>query len=430
MSLEFGAMIGLILFFLIAGLPIGLSFISAGMLYLLFTGQDTGLAAEQILNGMYNNFVTLAVPMFIFASRVASAGSLMDRLVDISTSLVGWMRGGMAHVNVFASLILSGMSGSAVADAAGSGRLQIEMMTKRRHYSEAYAAAITASSAVIGPIIPPSIPMVLYALVSNTSVGALFLGGVIPGILMTLGLMGAVTYTANRKQLPVDERRSLPQIWQSFLRGFLSLLTPAILLFGLYTGAFTPTEAAGIAAAYALLLTWVVYREIGGRDIYRIFLESLRDSTVTMSLLAGSFVLNYVITLEQIPSLLLRAFDNFDLSANALLLLINLLFLILGMFLDASVLLLVAVPLVFPIVQAAGINPIHFGVVIVLNIMIGLVTPPVGVLLFIVKGFVKASLTEIVRENAPFLIVLILVLLLIVLIPDLVLWLPQQVMNR
>lgn len=430
MSLEFGAMIGLILFFLIAGLPIGLSFISAGMLYLLFTGQDTGLAAEQILNGMYNNFVTLAVPMFIFASRVASAGSLMDRLVDISTSLVGWMRGGMAHVNVFASLILSGMSGSAVADAAGSGRLQIEMMTKRRHYSEAYAAAITASSAVIGPIIPPSIPMVLYALVSNTSVGALFLGGVIPGILMTLGLMGAVTYTANRKQLPVDERRSLPQIWQSFLRGFLSLLTPAILLFGLYTGAFTPTEAAGIAAAYALLLTWVVYREIGGHDIYRIFLESLRDSTVTMSLLAGSFVLNYVITLEQIPSLLLRVFDNFDLSATALLLLINLLFLILGMFLDASVLLLVAVPLVFPIVQAAGINPIHFGVVIVLNIMIGLVTPPVGVLLFIVKGFVKASLTEIVRENAPFLIVLILVLLLIVLIPDLVLWLPQQVMNR
>ena len=376
---------------------------------------------------MYNNFVTLAVPMFIFASRVASAGSLMDRLVDISTSLVGWMRGGMAHVNVFASLILSGMSGSAVADAAGSGRLQIEMMTRRRHYSEAYAAAITASSAVIGPIIPPSIPMVLYALVSNTSVGALFLGGVIPGILMTLGLMGAVTYTANRKKLPVDERRSLPQIWQSFLRGFLSLLTPAILLSGLYTGAFTPTEAAG---AYARLLTWVVYREIGGRDIYRIFLESLRDSTVTMSLLAGSFVLNYVITLERIPSLLLQVFDNFDLSATALLLLINLIFLILGMFLDASVLLLVAVPLVFPIVQAAGINPIHFGVVIVLNIMIGLVTPPVGVLLFIVKGFVKASLTEIVRENAPFLIVLILMLLLLVLFPDLVLWLPQQVMNR
>jgi tripartite ATP-independent transporter DctM subunit len=430
MSLEFGAMIGLILFFLIAGLPIGLSFISAGMLYLLFTGQDTGLAAEQILNGMYNNFVVLAVPMFIFASRVASAGSLMDRLVDVSTSLVGWLRGGMAHVNVFASLILSGMSGSAVADAAGSGRLQIEMMTKRRHYSEAYAAAITASSAVIGPIIPPSIPMVLYALVSNTSVGALFLGGVIPGVLMTLGLMGAVTYTANRKNLPVDERRTLPQIWQSFLRGFLSLLTPGILLYGLYSGAFTPTEAAGIAAAYALLLTWVVYREIGARHIYRIFLESLRDSTITMSLLAGSFVLNYVITLERIPSLLLKVFENFDLSATALLLLINLIFLILGMFLDASVLLLVAVPLVFPLVQAAGINPIHFGVVIVLNIMIGLITPPVGVLLFIVKGFVKASLAEIVRENAPFLVVLILVLLLIVLIPDLVLWLPQQVMNR
>lgn len=430
MSLAFILMLALLLFFLVAGLPIGISFIAGGMLYLMFSGKDLGLAAEQILNGLYTNFVILAVPMFIFASRVASAGSLMDRLVDFSTSLVGWWRGGMAHVNVFASLILSGMSGSAVADAAGSGRLQIEMMTKRKHYSEAYAAAVTASSAVIGPIVPPSIPMILYALVSGTSLGALFLGGVVPGLLMTAMLMVAVWYTAVRKNFPVDERRTPKDFWRSFRSAFLPLLTPAILLWGIYSGVFTPTEAAGVAAAYALVLTGLVYRELKWGDVYRILLESLRDSTVVLMIVAGSLLLNYIITIEKIPDLLLGSLSNLNLPPLAFLLLINVIFLVLGMFLDASALLLVAVPLVLPLVKALGIDLVHFGVVIVLNIMIGLITPPYGVLLFIVKGFVKSPLSEIIREDWPFLAVLVVCLFLLVLFPELVLALPRYVMRN
>lgn len=430
MSLAFLVMLALIVFFFLAGLPIGIGLIAGSIWYLILTGNDLGLAAEQISNGLYTNFVILAVPMFIFASRVASAGSLMDRLVDFAASVVGWWQGGLAHVNVMASLILSGMSGSAVADAAGIGRLQIEMMTRRRHYTEAYSAAITATSAVIGPIIPPSIPMVLYALVSDASLGALFLGGVLPGLIMAGALMLAVWFTAKRKGFPVDEPFTLRRFFQTMTRAFLPLLTPVILLGGIYSGAFTPTEAAGVASAYALALTGLVYRELSLKDVYTIFLDSLRDSTAVLMIVVGSFLLNYIITIERIPQLLLAFLSGLNLSPLGFTLLINAVFLVLGMFLDASVLLLVAVPLVLPLVKAVGINLVYFGVVIVLNIMIGLVTPPFGVLLFIVKGLVTAPMTEIIRESLPFLVVLVVSLLLVVFFPQLVLWLPREVLWR
>lgn len=430
MSLSLIVTLVLAVYMILTRIPVGLAFMAAGMWYLVLTGRDLGLASEQILNGLYSNFVILAVPMFIFASRVASAGTLMQKLIDLCLALVGRFRGGLAHVNVLASLILSGMSGSAVADAAGSGRLQIEVMTVRKHYSEAYAAAITASSAVIGPIIPPSIPMILYALVSGTSLGALFLGGVVPGLLITVALMVAVWYTATRKNFPVDERLDLAQIWQAARASFLPMLTPVILLGGIYSGVFTPTEAAGVAATYALLLTGLIYRELTFGSLYRIFADSLRDATVVMTIVAGSLMLNYVMTIERVPDLLLGFFSTLDLTPVLMLMLINVVFLVLGMFLDTSILLLVAVPLIFPVVRTAGIDPVHFGVVIVLNIMIGLITPPFGVLLFIVKGFVNATMAEIIREDWPFLIVLVISLFIVSLFSELVLWLPRQAMGN
>ncbi|HWG85237.1 MAG TPA: TRAP transporter large permease [Deinococcales bacterium] len=430
MSPAFIVIVLATLFMVLVRIPVGLAFMAGGMWYLLLSGRDMGLAAEQIMNGSYSNFVILAVPMFIFMSRVASAGTFMQRLVDFSLALVGSWRGGLAHVNVLASVILSGMSGSAIADAAGSGRLQIEMMTIRKHYSEAYAAAITASSAVIGPIIPPSIPMILYALVSGTSLGALFLGGLIPGLFMSGMLMLAVWYTANVKKLPVDAKLSLREIGRTTVKSILPILMPVILLGGIYSGIFTPTEAAGVAAVYVLILTGLIYRELNWAGVYGTFASALRDSTVTMTVVAGSLLLNYVLTVERIPNLVLDSLGSLELGRVGLLLLINLLFLLLGMFLDSSVLLLVAVPLVFPVVAAAGIDPVHFGVVIVLNIMIGLITPPFGVLLFIVKGFVKAPIGEIIREDWPFLIVLLASLLLLVLVPDIVTWLPRIAMGR
>jgi tripartite ATP-independent transporter DctM subunit len=430
MTLAFILTLIATVFMVLVRVPVGLAFMAGGMWYLLLSGRDMGLATEQIMNGSYSNFVILAVPMFIFMSRVASAGTFMQRLVDFSLALVGSWRGGLAHVNVLASVILSGMSGSAVADAAGSGRLQIEMMTIRKHYSEAYAAAITASSAVIGPIIPPSIPMILYALVSGTSLGALFLGGIVPGLLMSGLLMLAVWYTATIKNFPVDAKLSLAEIGRMTVKSILPLLMPVILLGGIYTGVFTPTEAAGVAGVYVLILTGLIYRELSWGGVYQTFAGALRDSTVTMTIVTGSLLLNYVLTVERIPDLVLGFLGGLNLGPVALLLVINLIFLVLGMFLDSSVLLLVAIPLVFPVIAAAGIDPVHFGVVIVLNIMIGLITPPFGVLLFIVKGFVSASFAEIVKEDWPFLIVLLITLFLITLVPDLVLWLPRTAMGR
>jgi len=424
MSAAFIWMLVTLIFLFAAGTPVGIALIASGIFYLLVGGKDLGLAAEQIMNGLYNNYVILAVPMFIFASRVASAGSMMDRLVELASVLVGWWRGGLAHVNVVASLILSGMSGSAVADAAGIGRLLIEMMTKKGRYSEAYAAAVTATSAVIGPIVPPSIPMVLYALVSGASLGALFLGGVVPGLLMALTLMAVIYFTARRRGFPVDERFALERLGAAFGRAFLALFTPVILLGGIYSGAFTPTEAAAVASAYTLFLVGAIYRDIGLAEIYTVFRDSLRDSTVVLTIIAGSFLLNYIITIERIPHRLLAMVGQYDLGPLGTILLLNLVFLILGMFLDASVLLLVGIPIIMPIVNAAGIDLVHFGVVIVLNIMIGLVTPPFGVLLFIVKGLVDAPMSAIVREALPLLFALVVSLLLIVFFPDLVLWLP------
>jgi len=272
--------------------------------------------------------------------------------------------------------------------------------------------------------------MVLYALVSEASLGALFLGGVFPGLLMASALMVAVWYTATRKGFPVDQRLAFRGFITSFARAFLPLLTPVILLGGIYSGAFTPTEAAGVASAYALALTGLLYRELSLKEVYTIFLDSLRDSTAVLIIVVGSFLLNYIITIERIPQLLLAFLTNLQLSPLALLLLINAVFLLLGMFLDASVLLLVAIPLVLPLIKSMGIDLVYFGVVIVLNIMIGLVTPPFGVLLFIVKGLVTAPMTEIIRESLPFLVVLLACLLLIIFFPGLVLWLPREVLGR
>jgi tripartite ATP-independent transporter DctM subunit len=349
----------------------------------------------------------------------------MDRLLRFCNALVGRFRGGLAQVNVVQSIIFASMSGSALADAAASGKLMQTLMTKDGKYTAAFAAALTAASSVIGPIIPPSIPLLLYALVSDTSIGFLFLGGVVPGVLLGLVQMGLIAATARRRNFPVEARvplRELPRItWEAFP----ALLMPVILLGCLYSGITTPTEAAAAAAAYALLISAFLYRSTGWRDIYASLERSARITISIGMLIAGALVFNYVVTVENVPRALAALLKGHELTPFAFLLAVNVLLLLLGCFLEGTTILLVIVPVFLPTAQLLGIDPVHFGVVAVFNIMIGLVTPPFGLLLFMMVRIAEVSLRDLVREMLPFLAVMIGALALITLFPDLVLFLPR-----
>jgi len=408
------------------GTPIAFSKFVAGISYLAFTGQDIGLAAEVALNGLYDSFVLLAVPLFIFAANVMNAGTISDRLLAFCLAVVGRLRGGLAHVNIVASLIFSGMSGSAIADAAGIGRVLIEIMTRDGRYSPGFAAAITAASATIGPIIPPSIPMVLYALVSGASVGYLFLGGVVPGFFMAAALMFVVWLVARRRDFPVEERIALREMPGITIRAFPALMLPVILLGGIYGGATTPTEAASIAAGYALILALGFYRALKLSGLVEILVESTKATATVALIIGGAFVFNYAVATEQVPAALAAWLSGTEISPLVFLLTINVIFLLVGCLFDATTMLLILVPLILPMVRQLEIDLVHFGVVIVVNVMIGLITPPYGVLLFVINGLTGIPLKDMIREIWPFLGILIAALLVMVLVPDIVLWLPRQ----
>ena len=406
-------------------MPIGFSMLASGIAYLLVKGQDLGLVAEQIGNGLYNSYVLLAVPMFIFAANIMNAGTVSERLFDFCRILVGRLPGGLAQVNVLVSVIFSGMSGSAIADAAGPGLVTIRQMQKKPEYTRGFAGAVVVAAATLGPIIPPSIPMVIYALVSGASVGALFLGGVLPGALMAVLLMVVIHAIAKRRNMPREERIALREWPVIFYRGALPLSMPVVLLGGIYSGAFTPTEAAAVAALHALILAGVVYRALTWRSFWGVVMESTRGSAVVTLILAGSFMLNYAFTAEGVPQAMAQWVNSMHLSQLSFLLLVNLLFLVLGCFLDVSVLLLVFVPMLLPAAKLLGVDLVHFGVLVVLNMMIGLIHPPFGMLLFVTKALTGIPIGEMMKEGWPFLVMLLLLLLAMTVFPPIVLWLPQ-----
>jgi len=408
------------------GLPIGLSMICGSILYLLLAGLDMGTVAEQLLNGMYTNYVILAVPLFVLAAEIMNSGSMTERLLRFCNVLVGRFRGGLAQVNVVQSIIFAGMSGSAIADAAGSGRMMQNMMTREGRYTPSYAAALTAVTAVIGPIIPPSIPMVIYALVSDASIGYLFLGGVVPGLLMAFLQMGQVAWTARRKNFPVEKAVPLREIPLITWRAFPAIMMPVLLLVCIYTGVTTPTEAAALAAAYAFAISVLLYRSLSFAEIYNTLLISAKTSASIGMLIAGALVFNYVITVENIPESLRVLLTAWDLDRVTFLILVNIILLLLGCVLEGTAILLIVVPVFIPTAQALGIDMVHFGVMVVVNVMLGLVTPPYGLLLFIATSISGAPLKDIVRDALPFLFWMVISLVLITFIPELVLWLPRM----
>jgi C4-dicarboxylate transporter, DctM subunit len=407
------------------GLPIGHAMIGGTVLYLYLAGLDMGTAAEQLLNGMYNSFLLLAIPLFILAAEFMNSGSIMDRLLRFCNALVGRFRGGLALVNVAQSVIFASMSGSALADAAGSGKLMQTMMTRDGKYSPSYAAALSAVSAVIGPILPPSIPLVLYALISDASIGYLFLAGVIPGLLIGAVQAGWIMFSARRRNFPVEPLVPLRELPRVTREAFPALLMPVILLGCLYSGITTPTEAAAVAAAYALLISSLLYRSVGWRDIYTSLLTSAHITVSIGMLIAGAIAFNYVVTVENIPKTVSAVLSAYQLSPFIFLLLVNVLLLVLGCFLEGTTILLVIVPVLIPTAHALGIDPVHFGVVTVMNIMLGLVTPPYGLLLFLMAKIADVPLGGIVREVMPFLLVMFIALALVTFVPGLVLFLPR-----
>jgi tripartite ATP-independent transporter DctM subunit len=370
-------------------------------------------------------YVLVAIPMFILAANIMNAASISDRLWAMANALVGRFRGGMGHVTVLVSMIFSSMSGSAITDAAGPGLVAVRMMREIGKYPAGLACAITAAAATIAPIIPPSIPLVIYALISGASIGALFLAGLVPGVMMGGALMIAIWLIAGRRNLPPTEHVPVSLLPGVMFRATPSLTLPVVLLGGIWTGVFSPTESAAVAALWALILGTVLYRKIKVSTLRAVFAESSRQTATTMLLLASAFILNYAIANERLADSLVAAIANMQLSQMQFMLVVNLFFLVLGCFLDGSVMMLVFVPLLIPSVRALGIDVTYFGIVVTLNFMIGLITPPYGLLLFVMSSLTRVPLIEIIREIWPFVLTLIALLLILTWFPQIILFLPH-----
>jgi C4-dicarboxylate transporter DctM subunit len=424
-SLGLWILVGVFAGLVLLRAPVAHAMFAAGIAYLFATGQDVGLLVDQVLTSMLTMYVLLAIPMFILAANLMNAATVSERLFGAANAIVGRMRGGLGHVTVMVTAAFSSMSGSAVSDAAGPGLVSVRMMRQVGGYPRGFAAAVAAAAATTGPIIPPSIALVIYALISNSSVGALFLGGIVPGLIMAVAMMLVVAVQARRLGLPPGVAMPLPDVMRALARAVVPMTLPVVLLGGIWGGVFTPTEAAAVAGFYALLLGALVYRTIGPRRFAAAISESLTQSSAVMLLVAGAFIVNYAVTNEQLALRFAAVFAEMDLGRVGFLLLVAVAFLVLGCFLDISVMLLVFVPVLLPAARALGVDLVHFGVVVTVNFMIGMLTPPYGVLLFVMSSLTGTPLPEIVRAIWPFVLALAGVLLLLILVPATVTWLPS-----
>src|ERR1700729_3405568 len=400
--------------------------LSAGFVYLVSTHQDTGLVVDQTMNGLYNSYLLIAVPMFIFVANIMNASGVIERLLAFGSAMVGHLPGGLAQVNVVTNLIFSGMSGSAVADASGPGLIVARMMAKNGRYPRGFAAATSVVSATLGPLMPTSIPMIFYALIANASVGAMFLGGLLPAGLMALSLMAVIAAIARRRGFPREKRLTWTETAPVLGRALLPIALPGILLGLIYSGVTTPTEAAAIAASYALLLALIVYRTLQLRQLLAVISDTVRATAMIALIMSGAFVFNYAVANEGVPQLIQTTFVQWNLSPTAFLLCVDGLMLLLAVVLDEITILLVIVPLLVPIAQGLGIDLIHFGIVVVINMMIGLTLPPHGLLLFVMSGLTGTPLADIFREMPPFILAMLAIVVLVTFVPDIALWLPRS----
>ncbi len=413
---------------IMAGLPLYASMALAALAFLWLGGFPITILPQKMAGSM-NSFPLVAAPLFILMGNILGAAKITDRIVDFASAVIGWVRGGYAHASILTSIIFAGMVGSAVADAAGSGAIEIRAM-KNAGYRPETAASITAAAATIGPIIPPSLPMVIYGVSADVSVGRLFIGGVIPGLLMGLALMLMVGVVARREGMGRQPFGGFLNIGRAFLRCFFAIMTPVVILGGMFSGYFTPTEAAAVACLYALFLGFVVYRTLEVRQLGPILVETAETTGVVMVLVMAAGALGWCISISRLPQtltpMILAAIDN----PLVFLLLVNILLLIIGCFMEALAAMLILIPILVPAAMSYGIDPVQFGVMMVLNLIIGTITPPVGVVLFVVTRIADISFERMSRAILPWLIPLIAVLAAVTLWPPLTTALPNLLMGK
>jgi tripartite ATP-independent transporter DctM subunit len=413
------------LVFLVMRVPIAVALLGSSLIFLVGTGQDLRII-PQIVVLSFNSFILLCIPLFMIAGELMNTGGMTTRLFDFAKTIVGHVRGGLGHVNVLGSMIFAGMTGSAVADAAGLGVIEMKAM-KDDGYDTEFAAAITAASATIGPIIPPSISFVLYGSMTGTSIAALFLGGVLPGVAMGISLMVACYFISKRKNYPASAKATWRKRGSAFIKALPSMLTPAIIIGGMLRGVCTPTEAAAVAVLYALILG-VLYREMTWQKLLGSMYSVAKSISTILFIVASASVFGWILTYIGLPQRLADALLQISNNKYVMMLVLNLLLLFLGCFMESIAIILIMVPMLMPIVDAVGIDRVQFGVVMAVNISIGLCTPPVGVCLFIVAAIGKITLESVCRTIWPMVLALLVALAFISYIPATVLWLPNALM--
>ena len=407
------------------GVHVGYALIMASIFFFTASGgwNLVPFALEQMFNGV-NSQTLLAVPFFVLAGNLMNGGGVTTRIFDFAASMIGHRKGGLAHVNVVASLIFSGMSGSALADAGGLGQLEIKSM-KDAGFDEGFAGGITAASCIIGPLVPPSTPLIIYAVLANQSVEKLFMAGFLPGLLTTAALMIMCSILSHKRKYPPEPKRSWSYRANSFKKSFWALLTPVIILIGIFTGYFTPTEAAVVAALYTMILGFFVYKELTLDSFFKICIDSIKTSGTIVLMILGVTLFQFVISREQMPQAIATFFTSHVSSKLTLLLMINIVLLILGTCIDALPLQMILVPILLPAILAYNINPIHFGVVVIFNLMIGILTPPMGTALFVVARVGNMQFKTLMKGVVPFLIPLVITLILLNVFPEITLILPR-----
>ena len=407
-------------------MPISFSMLASCIIYFLVAAPAAmGNVYTVITGNMIAGFTMLAAPLFVFMANVLNEGEVTDKMFDFCNGLLGRMKGGTAQVNVFISLIFSGMTGSAIADASGIGLMEIEQM-KKEGYDAEFSCAVTAASATVGPIFPPSIPMVIYAMLSGASVGKLFAGGMVPGVLLAVLLMIYCFFISKKRNYPAGVQMTLKQFLKATLVAAPALFTVVLLLGGIYSGVCTPTEAGALASAYALVIGFLVYRSLGWKKLLNI-LKKTAANTATLALLCGTaYLFSFIVSREKVPAAVASFVTGITHNKYIFLLVVNVVFLLLGCVLDVSTIQLVFVPMVLPLVKSFGIDLVHFGVVICLNMMIGLSTPPFGMLLFIVAGLGKTKIAGVIREIIPMVLIMIALLFLVTYVPQLIMFIPNM----
>ena len=405
-------------------MPIPMGLMVACVFYFMVSGDPVKMVAQQTLKTFYTNYTIIAVPLFVFAANVMNSGKVTDKVFGFAKGFVGRFKGGLGHVNVLASLVFSGMTGSAIADASGLGKMEIDSM-RAEGYDDGFSCAITAASATIGPVFPPSIPMVIYSMLSGASVGALFMGGMVPGVLLAAALMLYVAYIAHKRNYPRSEKVGVRAFLRYTLAAFPAILTPVILLVGIYTGVMTPTEAGAVAGLYAMLIAFFAYRMLSWEGLKSVLKDTVRSVGSVSLMIGAATCISYIIAREQIAVRLGEFILGLTSDRNLFLLIVNLSILLLGMFIDTSVIQVVFVPILIPVARALGIDMVHFGLICVLNMMIGLSTPPFGMLLFITSGISGTPLKDVIREIWLPLGVMLVVLVMVTYVPDVVLFLPR-----